>query len=512
MIIKNDNQRLIFNTGILYGKVLISMFISLYSTRLVLSALGVSDFGIFNLVGGVVALFAFINSAMSTATQRFLSYYLGSNKINKLKSVFHTSVILHLIIGVLIVIVLEVASIYLFNGFLNIPVERLYAAKIVFQFVIISTFFTINAVPYDAIINAHENMLFDSLVGILESILRLIIALWLINSSPDRLISYGLSIAALTILIRVIKSIYCHRKYIECKINFFGKIDLKLLKEMFSFAGWNLYGALSGVGKTQGLILVLNIFMGTIIVAAYSIAIQVSGQLNFFSQMMLRAINPQIMKSEGADNRSKMMNLSMNASKFGFLLLSIVAIPFIFELPAILQFWLKEVPEYTVLFCSLVLIAILVNQLTIGLDAAIQASGNIKYYMIIVGSVKLMIVPFAYLVLFMGKPVAFVVVGYILFELLGGIARLFVLKYFLKLEILKYLRYVFIGVLIPVFINVIYVYGFVSFFNFNYRFIATIISSGIVFLLSIYLWGLNTQEKNNVNIHVSKIKTKFLKK
>lgn len=508
MIIENDNKRLVVNTGILYGKVIISVFISLYSTRLVLDALGVSDFGVFNLVGGIVALFSFINAAMSTATQRFLSFYLGAKEIKKLKAVFHTSVVLHLVIGIFIVCLLEIASLYIFNGFLNIPEERLFAAKTVFQFIIISTFFTINAVPYDAVINANENMLFDSLVGILESLLRLIIAIWLINSNYDRLILYGLLIAVLTIFIRIIKWSYCNRKYLECKIKYFQKIDNKLLKEMYSFAGWNLYGALSALGKTQGLIVVLNVFMGTIVVASYSIAMQVSGQLSFFSQMMLRAINPQIMKSEGARNRTKMLGLSMNASKFGFLLVSLIGVPFIFELPSILQFWLKEVPKYSVLFCSLVLIAVMINQLTIGLDAAIQASGNIKYYMIIVGTIKLMIVPFAYLVLYVGKPVIFVVTGYVMFEFIGGIGRIFIAKYFLSLQISTYIKHVFGSTLIPMLINILFVYYFVNYFNFNYRFLVTIISSSIIFLCSIYLFGLNIDEKDRVKYLIIKIKQK----
>jgi len=471
------------------------MFISLYSTRLILDALGVSDYGIFNLVAGVIAMLSFLNSAMTVSTQRYMSFHLGAGEFNKLNEVFRSSVILHLIIGICIVIFLEVAGLFLFNGILNMPNNRIGTAKIIYHFMVVSTFFTINAVPYDAILNSHENMLFESIVGIVESVFKLIIAVWIIYSKEDKLILFGLLTAGLTILIRIIKSRYCSNKYAECKFTLNKRVNFNLLKEMLFFAGWNLFGALCSLGKTQGLAIVFNIFLGPIINAAYGIANQVSGQLSTFSQIMLQAINPQIMKSEGANERQRMMRLSMTASKFGFFLLAFIAIPCIYEMPFLLKFWLKEVPNYTIQFCSWVLIAMMINQMTAGLDSAIQASGNIKLYMLIVGTLKLLIVPLGYLMMKIGFPVIYVIIGYAAIETIAGIARMIILKIKLKLSIRKYLKYLTTGMLFPIIATNFYLFIITTYLNFDYRFLFTISSSVVVFFISIYFGGLNNEEK-----------------
>lgn len=493
-------KRVILNTGFLYAKMAISIFVALFSTRLILTALGVNDFGIFSLVGGVIAMLSFLNAAMSVATQRYLSYFIGAGDSNKLSSVFRNSVILHLAIGFVIIAILEIAGVFLFNGFLNIPVERIETAKLIFQFMIVSTFFTINAVPYDAIINSHENMLFDALSGIFESFMKLGIAILLIYSNFDKLVVYGLLMAGLTILIRIIKSYYCTKKYSECKIKIRGVIDRSLLTEMFLYAGWNMFGALCSLGKTQGIAIVLNLFLGTVVNAAYGIANQVAAQLNFFSQMMLRALNPQIMKSEGANNRERMIRLSMMASKFSFFLLAFIALPCIFEMPAILKFWLKDVPEYTVAFCSLILVSIMINQMTVGLDSAIHATGNIKLYMLIAGTIKLMIVPCAFVLLKLGQPAISVVIGYAAFEALAGIARIFILKKIIGLQVKLYLKYVFAGMFIPISVTVLYLYLITNYFTFNYRFVFTIFSGAFIFLSSVFVGGLSGDEKKTIKM------------
>ena len=204
----NSTKRIIINTFFLYGKMAITITVALFSTRIVLNELGVVDFGIFNLVAGVIGMLSFLNAAISASTQRYLSFYLGSGKINKLKAIFNSSILLHLVIGLVVVVLLEIGGVLLFNGILDIPVIRINTAKIIFHFIVISTFFTINSVPFDAVINAHENMLFDAIVGILESLGKLSIAIWLIYTDYDRLIIYGLLFAILTILIQIVKGTY----------------------------------------------------------------------------------------------------------------------------------------------------------------------------------------------------------------------------------------------------------------------------------------------------------------
>ena len=311
-------NKVILNTVFLYSKMLISMLLSLYTTRLVLNALGATDFGIFSLVGGVIVMFSFLNLSMSVSTHRYLSFHVDSKNENKLKDIFKTSVILHLIIGLAIVIVLELSRVFLFDGFLNIPPDRIHIAIMVFHLMVISAFFTINSVPYDALINAHENMLFDSILGVFESILKLGIAIWLIYYDNDRLLFYSFLIAVLTILIRLLKSAYCYRNYPECKVNLTKKINKRLFWDMTSFASWNMFGSLASMGRNQGIAIILNLFFGAIINTAFGIANQVSNQLSSFSSMMLKAVVPQIMKSEGNNDRTRMLRLSMISSKFSF--------------------------------------------------------------------------------------------------------------------------------------------------------------------------------------------------
>jgi O-antigen/teichoic acid export membrane protein len=494
----NATKRIILNTGFLYGKMLTTMAISLFSTRLILNALGSEDFGIFNLVAGVIAMLSFLNGAMTVSTQRYMSYYLGANDSHLSNMVFRTSIILHLIIGLLVILLFEITGLFLFDGFLNISPQRISTAKIIYHFMVISTFFTINAVPYDAAINAHENMFFDALTGVFESCLKLGIAIWLIYSDYNHLLLYGLLMAVLTIIMRIIKSVYCSRKYVECKFRTKTKIEISLFKNMFSFAGWNLFGSIAGIGRIQGIAVILNIFFGTVINAAYGIANQVAGQLNSFSAMMLKAINPQIMKSEGANDHQRMLRLSMMASKFGFYLLAFFAIPCIYEMPMILNLWLKNVPENTAVFCDLMLIAMLASQLTVGLQSAVQATGKIKVYQSVVGSLLILNLPLAYLLLKIGMPAYSVLISFSAIEILACCFRLVFLKILAGLSIRQYVEEVFLRIIVPVLSVVIVGYLVVHNLKFPLRFLFTGFISTLIFSGTIYIFGLRKNEKDFV--------------
>jgi O-antigen/teichoic acid export membrane protein len=417
-------NRVVMNTGFLYGKMLITILISLYTTRLVLNALGATDYGVFNLVGGVVAILSFLNSAMANATQRYMSFCLGEGNSDKLKSIFSSSVILHLLIGIIIALLLEFGGILLFNGVLNIPAERLGTARLVFHFMVVSTFFTINAVPYDAAISAHENFLFDALSGILESILKLVIATLLLFTLVDKLILYGLLMAVLTILIRVIKSIYCYRKYEECRIRIRSHINIKLTKEMLSFAGWNLFGSFCTIARNQGLAIILNHFLGIIINAAYAIAGQVNSNLLLFSVNMLKSINPQIIKSEGSGDRQRALRLTTLSCKLSLFLLAFLAIPVILEMSFLLKIWLKTVPENTLIFCQLMILLTLLLLFTAGLNVLIQAVGRIKMSQTVTGSLLILNIPLSYFLIKLGLPAYSVLVGSIFLEIIAGASRI----------------------------------------------------------------------------------------
>lgn len=432
-------KRVVLNTGFLYGKMVITIFIALYSTRLILNALGEVDFGIFNLIGGVIAMLSFINGSMVIATQRYLSISLGANDMDKLKSVFRSSVVLHLLISLAIVILLEIGGLFLFNGVLNIPPERIYTAKIIFHFMVVSTFFTINAVPYDASINAHENMLFDAIVGILESLTKLGIAIWLVYAHVDKLILYGFTMALLTIIIRIVKSTYCIRKYEECRARIRSGVDIPLVKEMIAFAGWNMFGYFCSVLKSQGLAILLNSFFGILINAAYGVSNQVNANIKHFSTNMVRAITPQITKSEGSGNRDRMLRLSVLASKISFFLLAFFAVPIIIEMPFVLDIWLKTVPENAVIFCQLTLVLSMMYQITIGTMTAVTSVGNIKSFQIAVGTIEIFNLPLAYLLMKMNLPAYFVFVNSIFLEFIAGNMRVWYAHKIAGLNIKDYL-------------------------------------------------------------------------
>lgn len=492
------SSKVVLNTGILYGRMLLTMGVSLYTTRLVLNALGSNDFGIFSLVAGVIAMLSFLNAAMATSTQRYLSYHQGKNDIAMQRKVFTNSLVLHIIIGVILVVCLEVAGIFLFDGFLNIPINRVPSAKLIYHFMSATVFFTIISVPFNGVLIAHENMLWVACVNIIESLLKLAIALILTVAVGDKLVMYGLLTEGVSVISLILYATYCFKKYQDCTLKGLFVIDKPLVKELSSFTGWNLFGALCGLGKTQGVAIILNVFFGTIVNSAYGIANQVSGQLNFFSSTMLRALNPQIMKSEGADDRQRMVRLSLLASKFGFLLLAIFAVPCIFEMSTLLTFWLKNVPPYTVSFCILILSATMVNQLTVGLDSAIQATGNIKSYMIVVGSIKLLILPFGYLMLTLGYSSYTVLGGYVFFEGLGGVFRLFILNKKIGITYIDYFK----NVILPSFWPVALLVSIGLLLRQRETVISIFVEFPafiILFAISIYLFSLNKNEKEMIN-------------
>ncbi|GLB48653.1 MATE family efflux transporter [Neptunitalea lumnitzerae] len=394
-------NRIIKNTGFLYARMAITIFISLYSTRLILEALGADEFGIFNVVGGSITMLLFLNNAMTAASQRFMSYVLGEDKLEKLKSVFVSSLLIHLIVGLLIVVILEVGGMFLFDGVLKIPPESISAAKFIYQVLIISTFFNIISVPYDAVINAHENMFLVAILGISQAFFRLFIALFLMYSHGGLKV-YGVLMASMAIILMLIKRIYCHINYdaISYKIkNYFSK---DLFYEMIGYAGWNILQSSSRVLSIQGMSIVLNSNFGVLVNAAQGIANQVNGQLNSFSTTMLQALNPVIVKSEGAKKRDTMLKTSIAGSKLSFFLFAVLAIPFIVEADYILGVWLKKVPEFAVIFCRLILLVTAIRQITITLNTAIASTGRIKNSSIVEAIVMVMLLPVSILLFWAG--------------------------------------------------------------------------------------------------------------
>lgn len=504
-------NRVIKNTGFLYAKMGITMFISLYTTRLILNSLGASDFGIYNIVGGSIALLGFLNSAMASASQRFMSYTEGQGDQEKLKNIFNISFVIHTAISLFAILAFIVAGYFFFNGILNLPAGRTQAAIIVYGSMIISTAFSMMSVPYEAVMNAHENMKYYSLIGIFESCLKLLIAYITVYTPIDKLVVYGILMALIPLISLTIMRIYCHRKYPECIIapkKYFRK---DLMKEMTSFAGWGFCSSTSALLTMQGMAILLNMFGGVIANSAHGIANQLSGQLMVFSNNMLKALNPVLVKSQGAGDTSKMLKAASTGNKLSFLIYTFFAIPFIVECPFILKIWLKNIPDYAILFVRLVLIRQMITQMMVTLETCISATGKIAKFTMCSSIIWLSPLIISYILYKHNYPIETIYIVLIFTAFIRIINALYFCKILCKLNPASYIT----GTFIPCIIQ-----GFTMFFILYLiqiiikdtswaRLFITIALTIIIHPLFAYYISLNKSEKEIVNAGIKKIKSKL---
>ncbi len=441
----DNNKRMAINTIILYAKLIITIVVNLYSTRLILSAMGVEDYGVVNLISGIVAMLSFMQNSMSVSSQRFMSVYMGKHDDDLMKKVFSSSFVLHLLLALIFLIVLEALTPIIFGSAIQIPDYRISAAQILYQLTIIGTALVVITVPYDAALNAHENMLLFSIATIIESLIRLAGAFILLVYSNDKLIFYGFLVILIRLVSLMIKSLYCRRYYLETRFSLTNS-DKSTMKEMFTFAFWNMFGAMALTGRSQGIAIVMNIFLGVVVNASYGIATQISGQLQNFTATISKAMNPQIMQRAGLGNQEGMMSLALAQSKYSSILLSYAIVPMAFLMPFVLKLWLGEIPEYSVAFCILMLILSAIQQFSIGLMSAIQATGNIKNYQICVSIMMLLNIPLAYILLWLDFSAPVVVVGMILIEVLVCIIRIVFAHKLADLQILRFIKTVIVPV------------------------------------------------------------------
>lgn len=396
------SRRIILNTVILYAKILICMGISLYTVPLVLHALGKSDYGLFNLIAGVISMLAFMNAAMTLSTQRYLSVTIGERNDKKLQEVYNISICLHVVIAGAVVLLIELAMPFLFQYVLNIEETRLGIALQLYHLLVVSMFFSIVAVPFDAVMNAYENMAAFSIISIIEAILKLLAALLLTCVPYDRLLYYGTAMVFVAFLVFVLKFVYIRHSYKHLHIRLQSARNMQLFREMFSFAGWNTLSALAVVGRNQGIAITLNHFLGTVINAAYGIANQVNSTLCYFSATIQKSVNPQLMLSEGAHEQSRLIILTYALTKYSLLALAVLALPLIIEMPYVLGIWIGDTPQYAVPFTRIIIVLSLITQSSAGLMSAVQSSGRVKYYTIAICRTLLSTVLVAYLVLRQG--------------------------------------------------------------------------------------------------------------
>lgn len=396
-----QNKRIAKNTLLLYFRSIFLILINLYTSRVILQSLGISDYGIYNVVGGMVAMFTMISSSMATASQRFITYALGENDSEKLRKVFSTSITLHVLIGAILVILLEVFGVWFLYRQLNIPVERLESAFWVLQLSIATLFVNVISVPFNAAIIAHERMSAFAYISILDGILKLMIAYSLLWTSSDRLILYAVLMFMVALTNRVIYSTYSHRRFEETrKVRL--RIEHGIFREMAAFAGWNMFGSGSKLLRTQGVDVILNLFFGVTVNAAKGICNQVHHAVYQFVSNFQTAVNPQLTMSVAQRDYSRTHDLIIQGGRFSFYMLCLFAVPLIIATPEVLSLWLVNVPDYTVEFVRWTLVYLLLDSLSRFLINAILASGQIKIYQIVVGGTKLLILPLVYVWLLLG--------------------------------------------------------------------------------------------------------------
>jgi O-antigen/teichoic acid export membrane protein len=397
----NNSNRVIFNTGFLYIRLIVGLVIGLLTTRIVLKALGETDYGIYMLVAGVVAMLGILNSNMSNTSMRYIAHSLGSTDKKNILTTFNTTLFLHFLVGLVVVLIMLLGGVIMFEYLLNIPNNRVFDAKVVFVFMVITTLVTVISAPYDALINAHENILVLSLVDIFGDVLKLGIAIYLTFSTSNLLILYGLLMLVVQIILRIIKQWYSRVNYDECKIRF-RYIDKKLMKSILSFTGWNLFGSFGSMVVTQVKGILLNIFFGVRLNAAEGVARSASTAINMVSTSMTRAINPQLMKSEGGGDRKKMLYITEVSTRYSLFLFGLFAVPVFLEAPYLLKVWLVNVPEFAVIFFQISVLTMMLEKFTFPITDAIRAIGDIRKITTIEASLRLLNIPIAYLIFKLG--------------------------------------------------------------------------------------------------------------
>ena len=501
----HKTRRIAKNTLMLYVRMLFMMFLGLFTSRIVLSALGENDFGVYNVVGGVVAMFSIMSGALNAAVSRFITFEMGKGEGAELNKVYSTAVTIQIILAAIVILLAEPAGLWFIDHKMTIVPERIPAARWVLQFSLLAFVVNLMSVPQMASITAHEKMSAYAYIGILDGILRFVAALVIMYSSSDRLVLYSALMACVVIAVRVAYGIYCRRHFEECRYR--PVMDGSLIREMFSFAGWNFIGVASGVLRDQGGNILVNLFSGPAVNAARGVAVQLNGAVQGFVTNFMTAVNPQITKSYASSEHEYMYTLVRKSSRLSFCLLLLIALPIFFNAEYLLGVWLKDVPAHASDFVRLFLIFALSESLSNPMITAMLATGNIRDYQIVVGGLQLLNVPVSYVFLRFGAAPEVTVVVAIVISQICLFARLIMLHKATGFPVWKFLDEVWGTALfkvlcgslvLPIFIDVVKPDGVAGF----------LLSAGLCVLWSgfvIWILGLTVDERQWVRETVRNI-------
>ncbi len=441
----SQTRRIARNTLMLYVRMLVLMLVGLYTSRVVLDALGENDFGIYDVVGGVVAMFTIISGSLNSAISRFITFELGKTDGQRLNKVYSTAVLIQLVIAAVVVSVAEPVGLWFISNEMTIDPSRIPAARTVLHFSLASFVINMMSVPQMASITAHEKMSAYAYIGLLDGFLRLGAAVLISRSSSDRLVLYAALMTMTVLLVRMAYGLYCRRYFPECRFRMVR--DLSLVREMFSFAGWNFIGVSAGVLRDQGGKILINIFTGPAVNAARGVALQLSGAVQGFVTNFMTAVNPQITKSYAAGDREYMYFLISKSSRMSYYLLFVLALPVLFNTGYLLDLWLKDVPSHSELFVQLFLIFTLSESLSNPLITAQLATGNIRNYQLVVGGLQLLNIPLSYVFLNLGAVPEVTVMVAVAISQICLFARLFMLRGMIGLPAGDFLKKVYLNVI-----------------------------------------------------------------
>ena len=492
-----NNKRIAKNTAYLYIRMLILMVVNLYTSRIVLKSLGIEDYGVYNAVGGFISMFSMVSAALSTAISRYITFTLGEKKTEKLKNIFSTGVIIQIFLSIILVLLSETVGLWFLSNKMTIPCGREIAAHFVYQFSIATFVINLLSVPYNAVLIAHEKMSAFAYIGIFEGFATLAVALALYISPIDSLIMYSFLMCLVALIVRGIYASYSKRHFDETRGSLI--FNKEYLKEMLGFAGWNFIGVTSGVLRSQGINLLFNVYNGPVVNAAQGISMQVFNAVNKFSGGFYTAVQPQITKSYAEGHYKEANKLVCDSSRLAFYLLLLIGLPILSETDYILQLWLHEVPASTVIFVKIIICFALIEAFSQPLIYLMLATGKIRNYQIIIGTLCLLNFPVAWIILYLGYPPTLAQSTIVLFSFLSLIVRVFMLKQMTGLSIYYFAFNTFgrafvvtiLSLIIPYIISIMYGEGLL-------RFLIGTLCSEFISIILIVILGLNKEERLNV--------------
>lgn len=505
-----NTKRIAKNTLMLYGRMLIGMLVSLYTSRVVLQALGVEDYGIYNVVGGFVGMFSLISGALSHSAGRFLTFELGRGNLDALKRVFSTSLLIHIALAIIVLILAETVGLWFVNTRMTIPVDRLYAANWAFHASIVSFMMSLFCVPYSASIVSHEKMSTFAYVGILDIFARLLIVVFIANApfKFDHLIVYAVLLVVVSFSIQSIYVIYCHRHFEECHLNL--SLDKDCWKEMWAFTGWNFIGGTAVVLKDQGVNVLLNLFYGPVINTARGISSSVSNAVCSFSGNFMTALNPQITKSYAAGDYEYMFKLIERGTRFSFYIVFILGLPILFETDFVLSLWLDRYPDHTANFVRLVLVLAMIDILSNTIVTAQSATGNIRNYQIAVGGMLLMNFPLSYLLLKLGGEPECTMYVALFVSVCCLILRLVLLRKNINLSLSWFFKRICFNIISVSVVSLLFPSLICLLMNDGWiRFLFIIVSCFVCTILTVLFVGCSKHERLFIYDRIKKIKSKI---